>query len=427
MKRRKFLVSSLGLVLAVSCPVFANQTSKNIRAFAITKIFGDGIKLVAIALECEKILTLKDIKKDDFSVENRTISDVFVSDEIGLKKQEKGKFIILLLSLEDKNLSLSKMILMSNSTIKANKTSKKPWVAGDKPASNLVFEEPKAKITYQGISYNSDSVKNLVADEFLQLVFQDKTTNKTLRYNLYIPKNAKDKKLPLVLFMHDAGTTSEYHKATLYQGLGAIVWASPKEQEKRPCFVLAPQYDEIIVDDNSNASSMLETTINLINELVNKYNIDTKRIYATGQSGGCMMSIAMNIKYPNLFAASFLVAGQWDYKLVKPLANKKLFILVSADDLGAFPGQNLITKQLEKEGAKISRDIWDGRWGDSEYRFAFDKIISNNNPINYVVFKKDSVFLEGDSKQGASGHRNTWRIAYSIEPIREWIFEQIND
>ncbi|WP_256437063.1 hypothetical protein [Tatumella sp. JGM118] len=30
----------------------------------------------------------------------------------------------------------------------------------------------------------------------------------------------------------------------------------------------------------------------------------------------------------------------------------------------------------------------------------------------------------GESTAGASGHRNTWRIAYTIEPLREWIFRQ---
>jgi predicted peptidase len=36
------------------------------------------------------------------------------------------------------------------------------------------------------------------------------------------------------------------------------------------------------------------------------------------------MSIAMDIKYPDLFAASLLVAGQWDPAKVSPLAKDKL-------------------------------------------------------------------------------------------------------
>jgi predicted peptidase len=108
--------------------------------------------------------------------------------------------------------------------------------------------------------------------------------------------------------------------------------------------------------------------------LASQYRIDRKRIYPTGQSGGCMMSIAMDIKYPDFFAASFLVAGQWGPELVKPLTRQKLWILVSQDDGKAFPGQNAITEVLEKEGAKISRATWDGRWTTEQYRAAFDRI-----------------------------------------------------
>ena len=137
-----------------------------------------------------------------------------------------------------------------------------------------------------------------------------------------------------------------------------------------------------------------------------------------------MMSIAMNIKYPDLFAGAYLVAGQWDPKLVAPLAGKKLWIMVSVDDLGAFPGENAITKKLEEEGASISRAWWDATWNANQYRFAYDKIVAEGNPIKYTVFQSGTVFLPGDDRAGASGHRNTWRVAYSIEPIREWLFEQ---
>src|SRR3954463_8371845 len=49
---------------------------------------------------------------------------------------------------------------------------------------------------------------------------------------------------------------------------------------------------------------MMETTIHLVEALAQEYAIDRDRLYATGQSGGCMMSIAMNLAYPDLFAAS---------------------------------------------------------------------------------------------------------------------------
>ena len=151
-----------------------------------------------------------------------------------------------------------------------------------------------------------------------------------MKYNLYVPKNYdKNKSYPMVMFIHDAGVTSTVTDTTLVQGLGGVIWATPSEQAKHECFVLAPQYSTQIVNDSSQATEDLDATVNLITSLESQYNIDKNRVYATGQSGGCMMSIAMNIKYPDLFAASLLVAGQWDATKVAPLAKDKLWIIVS--------------------------------------------------------------------------------------------------
>ena len=137
-----------------------------------------------------------------------------------------------------------------------------------------------------------------------------------------------------------------------------------------------------------------------------------------------MTATAMNIRYPDFFAASYLVAGKWGAELVAPLAKKRIWWMASEDDLGAFPSFNAITERLQSEGVKIARAVWNGQWNADQYRFAYDDLTAENAQMYYTVFVKDSVFRETDSRQGASGHRNTWRIAYSIEPIREWLFAQ---
>ncbi len=426
MKVIKRLFFSIILVFIAS--TFAHANSPEIKkAIAITKVVGSGVRLAAVALEYSQAVSALDFSNSDFSVEGRTITEIYTTNTVSLTdKVERGKYLILYFSPNDDDTPLSYKVAMSNATTSSSPKQKgKKWVAGDKLSENIAFRTAEATVRLNnGKTIATTEVKNLIVDDFQQLTFKDPTTGRVLRYNLFIPQNHNHEPLPLVLFMHDAGVTSEYHRATLFQGLGAVIWASPEEQAKRPCFVLAPQYDEIIVDDNSQASTMLETTIRLIDALTKQYKIDSNRIYTTGQSGGCMMSIAMNIKYPDLFAAAYLVAGQWNPDLVAPLANKKLWIMVSADDLGAFPGENAITHRLEKEGSKISRAIWDAKWNDNQYRFAYDKIVAENNPIKYTVFDKGTVFLPGADTAGASGHRNTWRVAYSIEPIREWLFEQ---
>ncbi|MDD1723964.1 MAG: hypothetical protein LUQ07_02410, partial [Methanospirillum sp.] len=87
-------------------------------------------------------------------------------------------------------------------------------------------------------------------------------------------------------------------------------------------------------------------TVDLVQVIADQYNIDKNRIYTTGQSMGCMSSIAMDIKYPDLFAASLLVAGQWDPTLVSPMARQNLWIVVSEGDTKARPGMDNITAVL---------------------------------------------------------------------------------
>ena len=444
--RREFLITGLGagaeLLLVSELPAQAASEIGQIKgATAITQVFGDGVRLTAVAVAYDEPVKSIGMSPASYSVEGRTVTSVFTSTSANpADRADEGQFVIISLSPDDANAALVEKLQPKSgdgTPPSGSGLGEGPGNAGDIPVYDTIYRPAEAIIVQLGPVREANGdvfpatkdklattrVDNLIVDDFRQLVFDDPTTGRTLKYNLFIPKRSDaNKSYPLVLFMHDAGATSDVTRTTLLQGLGAVIWASPDDQAQRPCFVLAPQYEEIIADDASHTSSMLDTTIDLIKQLETEYSIDRNRLYATGQSGGCMMAIAMNIKYPDFFAASFLVAGQWDPALVKPLAKKKLWILVSQDDDKAYPGENAITGVLEKDGAKISRAIWDGTWNADEFRAAFQKIDAQGSPINYVAFKKGTVIPVGQSTAGASGHRNTWRIAYTIEPIREWIF-----
>ena len=55
-------------------------------------------------------------------------------------------------------------------------------------------------------------------------------------------------------------------------------------------------------------TTIMDRTIHLVQHLCRQYSIDTDRIYNTGQSMGGMTFIAMDVKYPDFFAGSYLVA-----------------------------------------------------------------------------------------------------------------------
>ena len=92
----------------------------------------------------------------------------------------------------------------------------------------------------------------------------------------------------------------------------------------------------------------------LIHDVTNTYAVDTNRIYGTGQSQGGMANIAISDKYPDLFAAQFLVACQWNTQEMEALKDKDLWILVSEGDTKAYPGMNDAVSRWEKLGTKVA-------------------------------------------------------------------------
>ena len=108
-----------------------------------------------------------------------------------------------------------------------------------------------------------------------------------LDYNLFIPENyTKEKKYPLIMFIHDGSFVQKTDvKSTLTDTVGGPIWATDREQKKRECFVLAPKYNDIIIDDNHDqffVSEYINVTVRLIQELINNYSINKDKIYTQG-------------------------------------------------------------------------------------------------------------------------------------------------
>lgn len=304
-----------------------------------------------------------------------------------------------------------------------------------KTATAQVTQVATVKTT-DGDSYAASStavktskVVNLIVDDFQQgLKYTDSATGSSLTYNLYIPEDYdKTKSYPLVLFMHDAGTTSTNPLITLTHGLGAVVWADPLWQQENPCFVLAPQFTDQTDEGSDGNATALKTIKGLIDSVTSKYSVDKTRLYTTGQSGGAMTSIALDFTYPDLFAASFLVAGQWeDLEAVKPLARQKIWAVVSQGDETAYPGMTGIMDTITKEGTPVSRAVWNGQLTPSEFAPLTAEMRAKNTPVNFVALKKGTVVWPGLEESSVDNHICTWRAAYTITGIREWVFEQKN-
>lgn len=418
------MLISAGIVSAETTTALKTEKikyPKGIRSVtSVTEVFGTGQQITHIIVEFNERVVNSQLTKNTFTVSDRTVEKIYSNtrpERTDIVKD--GRFVIIELNPKDSSASLR---LEGNDEVgfQMKKATSKITQKED-----ILFTNGK-KLEKSIAILENNKTRNLIVENFKQFVYKDPKTGTSVKYNLYIPKNYdKNKKYPLVLFMHDKGVLSEDTKTALLQGNGATSFAAPEEQARHEAFVLAPQYSRQVVDDNGDITSDLDATVNLIRDyLISKYSIDEKKLYATGQSMGGMMAIVMNYKYPELFAASYLVACQWNPKEVSTMAKNNLWITVSTGDAKAYPGMNAITSELIKRGATVAKDNWRADYTDAQFLEGARKVIAQKSNIKYTTLEKGTnPYLPKDANPGLE-HSGTWKVAYNIPGIKDWMFLQ---
>ena len=276
------------------------------------------------------------------------------------------------------------------------------------------------------INKDSDSVfvalKKETLGKFKQLAFNDAQTGKTMEYNLLVPEGADTgQKFPLVLFMADASTVGKEVTAPLTQGYGALEFASDRDQKEHPAFVLVPQYTDWAVQDDWSTTDEVEMTIRQLDAVCKEYNVDTSRLYTTGQSMGGMMSFYFNITHPDLFAASLFVSSQWDTSKMQDFGKKKFFYIVAGGDQKACGGMQDLTKVLKENDARLESDSWSAKLSGQEQERLAEQLIARGSKINFIKWETGSVLPE--SGKGME-HMASFDYGYKIAAIRDWLFRQ---
>lgn len=255
---------------------------------------------------------------------------------------------------------------------------------------------------------------------FTQHEFTDPESSLTVPYNLYLPEGYNENEsYPLMIFVADSSVNSDEVTDPLAQD-GAAVWATAEEQAKHPCIVLVPQYTSSLVShigmlttDTHEWNQGLTLMKKLFDHIIAAYSVDENRIYGTGQSQGGMMTIAISDKYPDFYAAQYLVACQWDAQEMAAMADDKLWITVCEGDFKAYPGMNASVAVWEGMGVNVVKDdsMWNSAATAEELNALAADMAARGGNIHYTVF------AEGN-------HMGTWKFAYDIEYIRDWIFAQ---
>lgn len=260
------------------------------------------------------------------------------------------------------------------------------------------------------------------ADKFEQFIFEDAETGISLEYSLYIPEDYDSSgQYPLIMFIPDATGSGKSARQLVEQYYGAAVWVTEEEQQKHPTFVMVPAFTETVVDDNWNVSAQVETVVRLISGLQSSYSIDPDRIYTTGQSMGCMTSLYLNSKYPDLFAASMYVSGQWDVSVLKGMEDQKFFYITAGGDTKASGGQDDVMAMFDQDGVPYSFGTWNAQDGEEEQAAAAGQLLSLGFDANMVRFETGTVFKEGES---GTEHMASFNYGYRLTAVRDWLFEQ---
>lgn len=430
--RRTFLrgVASIGVVtvaggVIAACSGGSNNasgatTAGHIRtATAVTEVLGAGLTLVAIALEYDEEIDGSSLDATDFAVEGRNVTKVYTNSTAATGTSgTAGNFVIVELDTGDDAALLwdseSVTIKEAAATVTATVTA----TGSVTTAGGESYEDAGTVTTTAAV--------DPLADLFAQQTFEDPDTGDSLPYNIFVPAgvdaNAGDdssETYPLVIFMHDASVVGAEDKGPLAQGQGAVCWVSPEDQECQPCIVVAPQYPEVVVVDDYQPTSYLDTTVNLVKDLIDRYPVDPDRVHATGQSMVGMMTLGMNIEHPDLFDSSYVVAAQWPAEDAGPLAEKKLWVTVSEGDEKAYPMQNDIMDVIKDAGTEVTEASWDATWDTDRLDSEAQDVADAGTQVNYTTFKAGTV--PGADEGGASEDMGTWQVAYAIPTIRDHV------
>lgn len=293
---------------------------------------------------------------------------------------------------------------------------------GIRPDENGMENEPMGNMgVFAGQEDSSiQSVLDENASKFEQFSYTDSELGITLEYSLYIPQEYDEStEYPLIMYIPDSTGAGLSAQEIVENYYGAAVWASDEDQEKHPSFVLVPAYTGTVTDDNWNASSQLDATVSLINHLVQEYSIDESRLYTTGQSMGCMSSLYLNSTYPDLFAASLYVSGQWDISVLSVLENQKFFYITAGGDEKASGGQDEVMAMFDQDGVPYSYGSWDAQEDNDTQNSNVVALTAEGLDANMIRFEAGTV-LNGSGME----HMASFNYAYKLAAVRDWIFEQ---
>lgn len=186
---------------------------------------------------------------------------------------------------------------------------------------------------------------------------------------------------PLVIFLHGSGERGDDNEAQLKWGV--LNFASEQNMKMYRPIVIAPQCPEHMAWGNFTKNTMLlkqsptepmKLLMELIQQTILNFPVDTMRIYITGLSMGGFGSFDAISRYPNMFAAAVPVCGGGDVSKAKEISHLPIWIFHGAMDRTVDPELSIrMVDALTKAGAhpgftlypEVGHFSWIGAYSDA--------------------------------------------------------------
>jgi len=343
-------------LLAMAATAMAGETGgiQGITALATVEV--DGAKAYAIAVEYGTDLTGAQVSADTFEVWNyamdladscelgsnpAAVTAVYVNDEAEVSGEGgsgSGNYVIIELNTDYQLARANAYYLSMASGVKqvADITADAGVIAASDEETVNYEEytyvdrkptgEEEEKTEYRAVSggYQIKEVDRYTIDVFHAADCFEEATGETvdvdLDYALFVPEDYDEaNKYMMVLQIEDAGALSNDAMVALTEAKTPVALISDdiqnyaKELGYGGVIVLVPQITEELrsTRDNYTVSAAVQATWQLVDSVVEEYNIDTDRIFGTGQSMGGMQVVEMAAQRDNFFAALMPVGCQW--------------------------------------------------------------------------------------------------------------------
>ena len=195
----------------------------------------------------------------------------------------------------------------------------------------------------------------------------EKNVTKNIKFNylLYTPENwDKSKKFPLLVFLHGAGERGD--DIAFAGRYGPFKYAA--EGKNYPFVMVAPQ-----CKSNKYWGNYLESLDLFLDDIIEKYNIDEKRIYLTGLSMGGTGTWHWLMASPERFAAAAPVCGTGICWYACRIAHKPIWVTHgTADTVVPYDESVRMIEFLKKSGGEpilttlegVGHNAWDYAYTD---------------------------------------------------------------